>query len=78
MVVSGLPIRNGNLHAREIARMSLTLINAMFTFVVPHQPEHQLQLRIGLHTGMQSEPIQVAIYVRRLPMTWGWALVFTG
>ncbi|KAK7497822.1 hypothetical protein BaRGS_00010956 [Batillaria attramentaria] len=47
MVVSGLPIRNGILHAREIARMSLSLLNAVFTFKIRHRPKDQLRLRIG-------------------------------
>ena len=29
MVVSGLPLRNGDLHAREISRMSLALLTAI-------------------------------------------------
>lgn len=51
MVVSGLPQRNGNLHAREIARMSLALLNAVKSFTISHRPEEQLKLRIGLHSG---------------------------
>ncbi|GAU93743.1 hypothetical protein RvY_05634-2 [Ramazzottius varieornatus] len=51
MVVSGLPIRNGNLHAREIARMSLRLLEAIKKFKIRHRPTDQLKLRIGLHAG---------------------------
>ncbi|KAJ8311507.1 hypothetical protein KUTeg_010862 [Tegillarca granosa] len=51
MVVSGLPERNGNLHAREIARMSLALLNAVLSFKIRHRPNEQLKLRIGIHTG---------------------------
>ncbi|KAG8273716.1 Nitrogen permease regulator 2 [Homalodisca vitripennis] len=51
MVVSGLPMRNGNQHAREIARMSLALLNAVLTFTIRHRPKDQLKLRIGMHTG---------------------------
>lgn len=51
MVVSGLPVRNGNLHAREIARMSLALLEAVVTFTIRHRPSDQLKLRIGMHTG---------------------------
>ncbi|XP_053387554.1 atrial natriuretic peptide receptor 1-like isoform X6 [Mercenaria mercenaria] len=51
MVVSGLPIRNGNLHAREISRMSIALLNAVLSFKIRHKPSIQLKLRIGLHTG---------------------------
>ncbi|VVD03705.1 unnamed protein product [Leptidea sinapis] len=38
MVVSGLPMRNGNRHAAEIARMSLALLNAVRAKTVPHRP----------------------------------------
>ncbi|XP_064645636.1 atrial natriuretic peptide receptor 1-like isoform X3 [Lineus longissimus] len=51
MVVSGLPIRNGKLHAREVARMSLSLLSAVHCFKIRHRPEEKLKLRIGIHTG---------------------------
>ncbi|CAH1789610.1 unnamed protein product [Owenia fusiformis] len=51
MVVSGLPIRNENRHAAEIARMSIALLNAVKTFRIRHKPDEQLKLRIGMHTG---------------------------
>ena len=51
MVVSGLPVRNGNAHAREIARMSLRLLQAVATFRIRHRTNDQLKLRIGLHSG---------------------------
>ncbi|XP_046575738.1 atrial natriuretic peptide receptor 1-like [Haliotis rubra] len=51
MVVSGMPVPNGNLHAREIARMSLALLNAIKHFRIRHRPEEHLKLRIGIHTG---------------------------
>ncbi|KAM6301793.1 atrial natriuretic peptide receptor 2 [Podargus strigoides] len=51
MVVSGLPVRNGKLHAREIVRMALALLEAVKTFKIRHRPNDQLHLRIGVHTG---------------------------
>ncbi|XP_064355108.1 atrial natriuretic peptide receptor 1 [Dromaius novaehollandiae] len=51
MVVSGLPVRNGKLHAREVARMSLALLDAVRSFKIRHRPQQQLKLRIGIHTG---------------------------
>lgn len=51
MVVSGLPVRNGKLHAREIASMSLALLEQVKTFKIRHRPNDQLRLRIGIHTG---------------------------
>nr|XP_006813370.1 PREDICTED: atrial natriuretic peptide receptor 1-like [Saccoglossus kowalevskii] len=52
MVVSGLPIRNGDYHAREIGRMALALLEAVKTFKIRHKPEEKLKLRIGIHSGM--------------------------
>ncbi|CAC5377897.1 Guanylate cyclase 32E,Guanylate cyclase soluble subunit beta-2,Receptor-type guanylate cyclase gcy-19,Head-specific guanylate cyclase,Retinal guanylyl cyclase 2,Heat-stable enterotoxin receptor,Olfactory guanylyl cyclase GC-D,Atrial natriuretic peptide receptor 2,Receptor-type guanylate cyclase gcy-9,Receptor-type guanylate cyclase Gyc76C,Receptor-type guanylate cyclase gcy-27,Receptor-type guanylate cyclase gcy-18,Receptor-type guanylate cyclase gcy-28,Receptor-type guanylate cyclase daf-11,Speract recept len=51
MVVSGLPIRNGLNHAREIADMSLDLLQFADKFEVRFNPEYTLKLRIGLHSG---------------------------
>lgn len=51
MVVSGLPERNGNKHAGEIARMSLALLDEVKMFKIRHRPEDPLKLRIGMHTG---------------------------
>ena len=42
---------NGIRHAAEIASMALELLSHMVVFRVRHLPEHQLQLRIGIHTG---------------------------
>ncbi|XP_067129062.1 guanylate cyclase 32E-like isoform X2 [Centruroides vittatus] len=51
MVVSGLPISNGNLHATQIASMALHLLNAIRTFEIRHMPGDRLKLRIGIHSG---------------------------
>ena len=51
MVVSGLPLRNGDQHAGEIASMSLHLLSAILSFTIRHMPEQKLQLRIGMHSG---------------------------
>merc|ERR1711916_246124 len=51
MVVSGIPLRNGNRHPGEIATMALDLLNATVSFKIRHMPETQLQLRAGIHTG---------------------------
>ncbi|RWS14989.1 atrial natriuretic peptide receptor 1-like protein, partial [Dinothrombium tinctorium] len=51
MVVSGLPINNGDEHVREIARMSLELREEIKKFKIKHMPDETLQLRIGLHSG---------------------------
>lgn len=51
MVVSGVPTKNGNLHAREISNMSLDLVQACLTFEIPHMPGEPLKIRCGNHTG---------------------------
>lgn len=51
MKVSGLPLRNGDLHAAEIASMSLHLLSAISEFKIRHRPNNQLLLRIGIHSG---------------------------
>ena len=57
MVVSGLPVRNGINHAREIARMSLRLLERVKTFRIRHRPNDKMKLRIGLHTGKWKKKI---------------------
>ncbi|XP_043928784.1 retinal guanylyl cyclase 2-like [Protopterus annectens] len=51
MVASGLPKRNGNKHAAEIANMSLDILSAVGTFKMRHMPEVPVKIRIGLHSG---------------------------
>ncbi|XP_074970470.1 retinal guanylyl cyclase 2 [Phalacrocorax aristotelis] len=51
MVASGLPKRNGNKHAAEIANMSLDILSSVGTFRMRHMPDIPLRIRIGLHTG---------------------------
>ena len=55
MVASGLPVRNGDQHSREIARMSLKMLEAVKTFPIRHRPDKQLELRVGIHTGMRIQ-----------------------
>lgn len=61
MVVSGLPERNGDRHADEIAKMALDLVAAVRQVSIPHMPNHRLQLRAGIHTGernTEGSPVQ--------------------
>ncbi|XP_013174643.1 PREDICTED: atrial natriuretic peptide receptor 2-like, partial [Papilio xuthus] len=51
MVVSGLPKRNGDMHAREICLMALAVVEAVRTFAVRHRPSHRLEVRVGVHSG---------------------------
>ncbi|XP_071484479.1 speract receptor-like [Diadema antillarum] len=51
MLVSGLPIRNGNNHAGQIASTAFHLLESVKSFIVPHRPDVFLKLRIGIHSG---------------------------
>ena len=51
LVASGLPQRNGNRHAGEIAGMALALLKSIDKFAIRHIPGEYLQIRVGLHTG---------------------------
>ena len=50
MVASGLPTVYDR-HAQEMSLLALELLDSVKQHVVPHMPEHKLQLRIGLHSG---------------------------
>jgi atrial natriuretic peptide receptor A len=49
MVVSGLPVRNADRHAGEIASMALTLLEKVRRFKVGHRPDETIKLRAGVH-----------------------------
>lgn len=49
MLVSGLPVRNGDRHAVEIANCAMELLSGVANFTVPHKPDYKLQIRIGLY-----------------------------
>ncbi|CAH8581076.1 unnamed protein product [Dicrocoelium dendriticum] len=51
MVASGVPRRNGERHAVAITDMSLDLVSASHSFVIPHMPEEPLKIRVGLNSG---------------------------
>uniref|UniRef100_A0AC35FQD1 Guanylate cyclase n=1 Tax=Panagrolaimus sp. PS1159 TaxID=55785 RepID=A0AC35FQD1_9BILA len=51
LCVSGLPHRNGNEHAKEIANLSLGFMEAVTTFRIPHLPNERVLIRVGGHTG---------------------------
>ena len=51
MVVSGLPIRNGNQHVGEIASMSLHILDKVSKLEIKHRSGELLQIRIGIHSG---------------------------
>lgn len=64
MVASGLPKKNGNKHAAEIANMSLNILSSVGSFKMRHMPEVPVRIRIGIHSGRRllTEPIVVYVY----------------
>lgn len=67
MCVSGIPIRNGQRHVTEIARMSLDIINAAKRFHIASMPEVRLNLRVGAHTG---ERLRISVQHILALMDW--------
>lgn len=51
VVSSGVPNRNGNSHAGEIATASIDIVCTIMTVPIPHLPDDKLLLRIGIHSG---------------------------
>lgn len=63
MVVSGLPVENGRLHACVIGIMALDILKQVKTFKIRHKPNEQLKLRIGIHSG----PCVAGVVGKRMP-----------
>lgn len=55
MVASGLPKRNGDRHAVDIAHMALDMLSFVNTFELLHLPGIPLWIRIGVHSGNRAE-----------------------
>ncbi|XP_072299840.1 guanylyl cyclase C [Eucyclogobius newberryi] len=51
MVASGLPNRNGDSHAVDIAHMALDILSFVGTYQLEHLPGIPLWIRIGVHSG---------------------------
>uniref|UniRef100_A0A0N4ZZF7 guanylate cyclase n=1 Tax=Parastrongyloides trichosuri TaxID=131310 RepID=A0A0N4ZZF7_PARTI len=51
LCVSGLPLRNGIRHGREIAMLALGFMDACNNFKIPHLPNERIMLRIGCNSG---------------------------
>ena len=65
MVVSGIPVPNGNRHVGIMADMSLALLQAVFDFVIPHMPHTQLRIRIGMFLCLPRKDESGPLPVRR-------------
>ncbi|CAJ0953234.1 unnamed protein product, partial [Mesorhabditis belari] len=51
LCVSGLPVRNGVQHVKNIADMSLDFLETVKGFRISHMPTERIQLRVGMHSG---------------------------
>ncbi|XP_051749128.1 retinal guanylyl cyclase 1 isoform X2 [Ctenopharyngodon idella] len=63
MVASGVPNRNGNRHAAEMANMSLDILHCIGTFQMRHMPDVKVKIRIGLHSG----PVVAGVVGLKMP-----------
>uniref|UniRef100_A0AAX7T3Q2 Guanylate cyclase n=1 Tax=Astatotilapia calliptera TaxID=8154 RepID=A0AAX7T3Q2_ASTCA len=63
MVASGLPKRNGNRHALDIAHMALDILSFVGTFELEHLPGIPLWIRIGVHSG----PCAAGVVGKKMP-----------
>nr|KAG5691530.1 hypothetical protein BaRGS_017743 [Batillaria attramentaria] len=50
MIASGLPVRNEEGHAVEMAELALELRDTICNMTVPHMPEVHIQIRVGLNS----------------------------
>ena len=55
LVASGLPTRNGDKHAIEIATFSLQILAFVQSYNIPGYPKTTLKIRVGIHTGVYAE-----------------------
>ncbi|XGW27152.1 hypothetical protein V3C99_007613 [Haemonchus contortus] len=51
LCVSGLPVRNGSAHIKDIAELSLSFMKFVDDFKLAALPKEKVQLRIGFNTG---------------------------
>ncbi|XP_055329526.1 atrial natriuretic peptide receptor 1-like [Paramacrobiotus metropolitanus] len=51
MVASGLPIRNGINHAKEVATIAREILAKIPDFKIPQKPSEHIRIRSGMHSG---------------------------
>lgn len=69
MVVSGLPLKNANRHAGEIASLALHLLETVGNLKIRHKPTETVQFRIGIHSGPCAAGVvgqKVGIHYKKL------------
>ena len=71
MIASGLPKRNGNDHAVQIALSALHIVHVVSHYSFPHVTDNGLQIRVGLHSGNFTETDSFEhIYLAFLVLLW--------
>lgn len=63
MVVSGVPRRNGDRHASEIATMALHILSVVDQFKFEKHPEIKINVRIGINSG----PVVAGVVGSKMP-----------
>ena len=63
MVASGLPERNGDRHAAEIANLCLELLFITPGIMIMHNPTLRLKLKVGIHSG----PVTAGVVGSKMP-----------
>jgi len=58
VVTSGLPLRIGDQHAREMADMALHLLSISARFSLPGHSTERLPLRIGINCGKRAPVVR--------------------
>ena len=59
LVASGLPTRNGDRHAPEIATFSLQILEFVESYKIPDYEAIKLRIRVGIHTGLSAVSLQL-------------------
>ena len=70
MVASGLPVKNGNKHAAEIATMALDLLAGSCIFVVPHRCLCRKSCAHDFTLALMQALGEVALEVNNLHVLW--------
>ena len=63
MVASGLPVRNGDRHAVEIANLCIELLFITPGIMIMHNPTLRLKLKVGIHSG----PVTAGVVGSKMP-----------
>ena len=67
MVVSGVPVENGDRHAGEIASMALQFMQACQRFRIPHRSTTAASSRLEIRAGMHSGPVCAGVVGVKMP-----------